>query len=88
MKKFIAAAAVVAAAAGSLLGFASHASAQEVCLNIAWSFPDPTQMLPVALPVSLPIPFSGSRAQCLSPSDLPVPNPGSLPVPGGLPTVP
>jgi hypothetical protein len=81
MKKWIAAGAVVAAAAGSLLGFAGHASAQSVCVTVRWSFPDPSSTLPVGLPVALPIPFAGSQTQCLSPDSLPTP-------PGGLPTLP
>jgi len=97
MKKLIAAAAVVAAAAGSLLGFAGHASAASltvvgsgglngVCLTVSWDFPDPSSMLPVGLPVALPIPFAGSQSQCLPP-DLPAP-PGVPGLPVSPPSLP
>ena len=96
MRKFIAAAAIAAAAAAaSLFGFAGHASANTLsvsasaspagaCLTVSWSFDDPSEMLPVAVPVGLPIPFAGSETHCL-PGDLPnpgVPNPELPPVPG------
>jgi len=99
MRKVIAAGAIVAAATGSLFGFAGHASAQSLtvaasgdtsgaCLSVSWDFPDPTNMIPVGLPVGLPvaIPFSGSQGKCLSASDLPgLPSLPSLPSAPSLP---
>jgi hypothetical protein len=80
MRKLIAAGAVVAAAMGSLLGFAGHASAQSVCVSVRWEFPDPSSMLPVGVPVALPIPFAGVQSECIPPT--------GLPTPGGVPTLP
>ena len=68
MRKFIAAAAVVAAATGSILGFAGHADAQSICLTLSISTELPAP--PVALPVGLPItpPSSFTQTECIPPT--------------------
>ncbi len=76
MKKYIAAAAVVAAAAGSFLLGAGHADAQQVCVEIQLNGDVPAIPAPVALPVAPPLPLD--TGICIPPD-------GGV---GGLPTLP
>ena len=78
MRKLIAGAAVAAAAAGSIFGFAGHADAQSICvtIRIATELPAPPVALPVGLPVALPSSFA--QTECLPPE-------GGVP---GLPVAP
>jgi len=81
MRKAIAAGAIVAAAAGSLLFGAGHADAQQVCLSVSITGDFPQAPIPVALPVA-PLPFQGGG--CIPP-DGGVPGVPTLP---GLPAIP
>ena len=82
MRKFIAAAAVAAAAVGSVFGFAGHADAQTLCVTvrIVTELPAPPVALPVGLPVALPSSFT--QTECLPPDSAP-----GLPVPLPVPAV-
>jgi hypothetical protein len=64
MKKFLAAAAVVAAATGTFVFGAGHADAQQICvtLKIDAELPAP----PVTLPAAPPLPIN--ETVCLPPS--------------------